>query len=220
MKALIIAAVLILVCALLLFQPGGYLVVNNPEKSDAIVMLGGSQVDGRYWRAMELLRGGYGQHLLVDVDTGQIYGQSYADLAGKFIAQTAGANAPQVSLCMIEGDSTKEEAAQVAGCLARLQLTTRSAVLVTDDYHTRRALSIFRHCLPQIHWTAASDQQRLPIWAALVETSRMGKNLSYRMGEAALVGGVRPLEVLRAMLRFLGGCGAVERPKHGCSGQG
>ncbi len=156
MKTLIIAAVLILVCALLFFQPGGYLVVNDPEKSDAIVMLGGSQVDGRYWRAMELLRRGYGQHLLVDVDRGQIYGQSYADLAAKFVSQTAGENAPQVSLCMIEGDSTREEAAQAAGCLARLQVKIHSAVLVTDDYHTRRALSIFRHCLPQIHWTAGA----------------------------------------------------------------
>jgi uncharacterized SAM-binding protein YcdF (DUF218 family) len=156
MKSLIIAAVLILVCLLLFFQPGDYLVVNNPEKSDAIVMLGGGQVDGRYWHALNLLRDGYGQHLLVDALAGQTYGQSYADLAAGFIARTAGENISQVSVCVIKGDSTKDEAPQVGKCLARLQPPPHSVVLVTDDYHTRRALSIFRRRLPQVRWTAAA----------------------------------------------------------------
>src|ERR1035437_5198258 len=93
MKTLIIAAVLILIGVLLLFQPGDYLIVNNPEKSDAIVMLAGDQVDLRYWRALEQLRGGYRHHLLVDTGTGRVYGQSYSDLATGFIARTAGENA-------------------------------------------------------------------------------------------------------------------------------
>ena len=156
MKTLIIAAVLILICVLLLFQPGDYLIVNNPEKSDAIVMLAGDQVDLRYWRALELLRGGYGHHLLVDTGTGRVYGQSYSDLATGFIARTAGENASQVSLCIVKGDSTKEEAPQVGECLEKLQPAPHSVLLVTDDYHTRRALSIFRQRLPQIHWTAAA----------------------------------------------------------------
>ena len=62
MKSLIVAGVLILVCLLLFFQPGNYLIVNDAEKSDAIVMLAGDQVDQRYWRALDLLRGGYGHH--------------------------------------------------------------------------------------------------------------------------------------------------------------
>jgi len=156
MKTLIIAAVLILICVLLFLQPGDYLIVNDPEKSDAIVMLAGDQVDLRYWRALELLRGGYGHHLLVDTGTGQVYGQPYSELAAGFIARTAGENASQVSLCIIKGDSTKEEAPQVGECLAKLQPAPHSVLLVTDDYHTRRALSIFRQRLPQLHWTAGA----------------------------------------------------------------
>lgn len=156
MKFLVVAAVLILICVLLFFQPGGYLVVNDAEKSDAIVVLFGDQVDERYWRALDLLRGGYGHHLLVDAGPGQIYGQSYLDLAANFIARTAGENASQVSICTIQGDSTKAEAPQVGECLAKLQPPPHSVVLVTDDYHTRRALSIFRQRLPQIHWTAGA----------------------------------------------------------------
>ena len=156
MKFLIVASALILICALLFFQPGGYLIVNNAEKSDAIVVLGGDQVDARYWRALELLRNGYGQHLVVDTLAGRVYGQSYADLAADFITRTAGENVPQVSICIIKGDSTKEEAPQVGECLAKLQPQPHSVVLVTDDYHTRRALSIFRQRLAQIHWTAGA----------------------------------------------------------------
>jgi len=156
MKTPIIAAVLILICVLLFLQPGDYLIVNDPEKSDAIVMLAGDQVDQRYWRALELLRGGYGHHLLVDTGTGQAYGQPYSELAAGFIARTAGENTSQVSLCIIKGDSTKEEAPQVGECLAKLQPAPHSVLLVTDDYHTRRSLSIFGQRLPQLHWTAGA----------------------------------------------------------------
>ena len=53
MKSLIVVAILMLICVLLFFQPGGYLIVNNPEKSDALVMLAGDQVDRRYWHALQ-----------------------------------------------------------------------------------------------------------------------------------------------------------------------
>jgi|SRR5271166_1419803 len=156
MKRLTIAAIVLLVCALLFLQPGGYLIINNPEKSDAIIVLGGDQIDGRYWRALELLRAGYGHHVLVDTRPGEVFGHPYSALAADFITRTAGANASQVSICIIGGDSTKEEAPQVGECLERLQPAPRSAILVTDDYHTRRALSIFRQRLPQYHWTAGA----------------------------------------------------------------
>jgi DUF218 domain-containing protein len=156
-KPLTIAAIVFLVCALLFLQPGGYLIVNSPQKSDAIVVLWGDQATARYLHALELLRSGYGQHLVVDAHAGQIYGQSIAALATDFVARTAGENASQVSLCIIGGESTKEEAREVEQCLERLQPAPHSAILVTDDYHTRRALSIFRQRLPQYRWTAAAN---------------------------------------------------------------
>lgn len=157
MKALtVIFVILLLAAALLFFQPGGSLVVNYPEKSDAIVTLGGSQVDGRYYRGLELLRAGYGRHLVVDVVEGVTFGRRYTDLATNFIAHTAGENASQVSICVIRGDSTKDEAPQVGDCLQRLQPAPRSVILVTDDYHTRRALFIFRNREPQYHWVPAA----------------------------------------------------------------
>jgi len=153
--AIIFAAVVL--CLLTWFlQPGGQLVVNNAEKSDAIVVLAGSAADARYWRGMDLLRTGYGQHLFLDAVAGVSYGHSMIELAQDFVNRTAGANASQVSVCPVEGDSTKDEAPQVNTCLQQLQPPPHSVLLVTDDYHTRRALSIFRDRLPQYHWTAAA----------------------------------------------------------------
>ena len=74
-------------------QPGNFLIVNNAEKSDAVIVLGGDSADQRYWRGMELLRAGYARHMFVDATTGIAYGHSFVDLAKDYVAHTAGANA-------------------------------------------------------------------------------------------------------------------------------
>jgi uncharacterized SAM-binding protein YcdF (DUF218 family) len=169
MKFLLVPLIMLLAAAAFIFcQPGRYLIVNNPEKSDAIVVLGGDAADQRYWRGMGLLRDGYATHMLVDATTGITYGHSYVDLAKDYIAHTAGASAAQVSVCPIIGDSTKIEATQVDACLQSLQPPPHSVIIATDDYHTRRALSIFRKEMPQYQWTAAAAQDDylfgLPWW--------------------------------------------------------
>ena len=158
-KLFAILLVLVLaVCAFIFIQPGKFLIVNNPEKSDAIVVLGGDAADQRFRRGMELLQAGYARHMFVDASTGTTYGHSYVDLAKDYISHTAGANASQVSVCGINGDSTKFEAQQVDACLQTMQPPPKSVIIATDDYHTRRALSIFRTELPQYQWTAAATK--------------------------------------------------------------
>jgi uncharacterized SAM-binding protein YcdF (DUF218 family) len=169
MKFLIILVIVVLaVCAFIFLQPGKFLIVNNAEKSDAIVVLGGDSADQRYWRGMDLLRAGYARHMFVDATTGVAYGHSFVDLAKEYIGQTAGANASQVSVCRIVGDSTKIEAQQVNACLQTMQPAPQSVIISTDDYHTRRALSIFKTELPQYRWTAAAARAEflfgLPWW--------------------------------------------------------
>ena len=176
------------VCAFIFLQPGKFLIVNNAEKSDAIVVLGGDSADQRYWRGMELLRAGYARHMFVDATTGITYGHSFVDLAKEYVSHTAGANSSQVSVCPIVGDSTKVEAQQVNACLQTMQPPPQSVIIATDDYHTRRALSIFRTELPQYRWTAAPAESRVSLRTAVVEESRVGQDLSDRVGEAALVG--------------------------------
>ena len=93
MKFLVILMVAVLaVCAFIFLQPGRFLIVDNAEKSDAIVVLGGDSADQRYWRGMELLRAGYARHMFVDATTGITYGHSFVDLAKEYVSHTAGAN--------------------------------------------------------------------------------------------------------------------------------
>jgi uncharacterized SAM-binding protein YcdF (DUF218 family) len=169
MKFLLVPLILLLAIALFIFcQPGRFLIVNNAEKSDAIIVLGGDAADQRYWRAMGLLRDGYARHMMVDASTGITYGHSFVDLAKEYVEQTAGPYASRVSVCPIVGDSTKIEAPQVDACLQSLQPPPHSVIIATDDYHTRRALSIFRKELPQYQWTAAATEADflfgLPWW--------------------------------------------------------
>jgi uncharacterized SAM-binding protein YcdF (DUF218 family) len=63
-------------------------------------------------------------------------------------------NVDQVQVCLTQGDSTDEETQYVAQCLHTDQIS--SVLLVTSDFHTRRALSIFKHRLPKYHWSVAA----------------------------------------------------------------
>src|SRR5437868_2267717 len=153
----IFVVVLVLAALLLgLFRfSGEYLIVDHPQKSDIIVVLAGDLNDVRYHRGMELLRNGYGHALLLDASEDFTrYGKTYAAAAADFVRTDAGPIAGRVHVCPIRGDSTAGEAPFVANCLVPYHPHT--VLLVTSDYHTRRAFSIFRRKLPQYRWFAAA----------------------------------------------------------------
>jgi len=136
---------------------GRMLVSDHPERSDVIVVLAGDSQDARYRRGMELLRAGYGKHLFLDASSDSSYfGHTPAEYAEAFLKQDAKAMAAQVSVCPFEEDSTLTETRFVARCLEPLH--PASVLLVTSDWHTARAHSVFTHRLPQYHWSAAAAQ--------------------------------------------------------------
>jgi uncharacterized SAM-binding protein YcdF (DUF218 family) len=167
-KPLIAVAIVGAIAAFGMVRLGDHLVVNHPEQSDLIVVLSGDHNDLRYWRGLELLRGGYGHRMLVDAPADLSYGRSYAQYAADFVAQTAGEKRPQIGICTVTNDSTVQETYDVRRCLAEVNPAPKSVLLVTNDFHTRRALSIFRTRLPQYHWSSAavSDTERFgePWW--------------------------------------------------------
>ncbi len=62
----------------------GILVVDNPEKSDAIVVLAG-ETSARPDRALELLRQGFAPHLVLDAEAGErIYDVPLTGIAQKY----------------------------------------------------------------------------------------------------------------------------------------
>ncbi len=135
-------------------RSGGWLVLDKPTPSDVIVVLEGDVNNQRYWKGLEMLGAGYGRVLLVDVAEDQdMYGHTPADLAREYIEKTAHPSSGRVSVCPIRGDSTVEETRYAANCLRPLQ--PRKVLLVTSDFHSRRAFSIFEKILPQYSWSSA-----------------------------------------------------------------
>jgi DUF218 domain len=161
MRVVIIAIVVALAVVLLGRTAGAYLVLDSPERGDAIVVLGGDRNDCRYYRALRVLNDGNSRLLFFDSNTDEVnFGRTLAAQQEEFIRRSVGKLIDQVRVCPIQGDSTEGETKYVQRCLQDRGLN--SVVLVTSDFHTRRALSIFRQRLPQYHWSvaAARDQTR------------------------------------------------------------
>ena len=137
MRRLIIAAAVVLAVLFLIVQSGSHLTVDHPERSDAILVLAGDRNDVRYWRGLELLRAGYGHQLILDEGAERMFGRTYAEHAADFAARTAGEQTPNISVCVIQHDSTLQETADAARCLAQLQPPPRTVLIVTNDYHMR-----------------------------------------------------------------------------------
>ncbi|HYW40029.1 MAG TPA: YdcF family protein [Terriglobales bacterium] len=141
-----------LIFAALASQAARFLVVDEPEKSDAIVVLAG-ETKVRPARALELLRQGMAPRAFMNAETRDlIYDQHLIDIAQKYVNGLAEAN--RISVCPIVGFSTNAEADDVSRCLQ--SLGAHRVLIVTSDYHTRRALMTFRHRLPQYQFNVAA----------------------------------------------------------------
>jgi len=133
-----------LILIVFLFNAGKILVIDAPQRSDVILVLAG-ETDHRPARGLELLNQGYASRMIIDVPAAsRLYNVSEIDLARSYINTLP--QAAFIDICPIEGLSTRAETHDVNRCLAG---TTSSRVLiVTSDFHTRRALSILRHEIP------------------------------------------------------------------------
>lgn len=138
-KLLYLLAFLIL--TLFFLSAGRILVVDSPQRCDVIVVLAG-ETDHRPARGVELLNQSYAPRMIIDVPAAsRLYNVSEVDVARNYFKTLP--HAAAIDICPIEGLSTRAETHDVDRCLAG---TPSSHVLiVTSDFHTRRALSIFRH---------------------------------------------------------------------------
>jgi uncharacterized SAM-binding protein YcdF (DUF218 family) len=147
-----VLAAFVLIAVWLLSHAASFLVLNNPQHADVILVLEGAADDSRYWRAVQLAKEGYSDRVILDADASRkTYGKSEAELAAAFVSQTAPG---LVQVCSTVQDSTYGETEDAQRCLAPLHVS--SILIVTSDFHTRRALSIFKKRLPQYRWSIAS----------------------------------------------------------------
>jgi uncharacterized SAM-binding protein YcdF (DUF218 family) len=157
-KVRVVLIVFLLAWLLFSVTSGGFLVVNNPQRADVIVVLAG-ETYRRPARGLELLSQNYASRMLLDVPGPEkIYGWSAVELAQRYVQQLP--QRQSVTVCPIFGLSTKTETQDVSRCME--ELGAHSILVVTSDYHTRRALSTFQHELPQykVYVAAAPDPQQ------------------------------------------------------------
>jgi uncharacterized SAM-binding protein YcdF (DUF218 family) len=140
--------ILLVIAFYLLAHAGSFLIVNDPQHADVIVVL-----DGEWPHAVQLQREGYAPRILLDVAVNHmIYGRSEGDLAQEFLEKEK----PQaMEICPIRAQSTYEEVPDVRRCLERRHAT--SAIIVAPNFDTRRVISTFRKRAPQYQWSIAAS---------------------------------------------------------------
>lgn len=195
--SLIIVVLLLAVSTGLLLSRGGYLLVASgplPDHAQASVVLEGS-VQGETARragAMQLLLHGRVGKVMIAVPSRGFWGQPIPEVASRYLQATYGSVAAQhVAFCVMPSgvDSTADEARALINCLK--QRDWRSIILVTSNFHTRRARMIWRRLVsgtkPPFHiWVEGvadgtyqpSDWWRKRIYAKtwLLETTKLIEN--------------------------------------------
>lgn len=131
-----------------------------PQKADAALVLAGDFSGERIKTAAQLVRDGYAPVALVSGPYGA-YGYYENDLAIPF-AVKAGFPESYFKPLPHQAKSTKEEAAAIVPELRRMGAKT--VLLVTSDYHTRRAGNIFRRAAPDLTFyvVGAPDEHFTP----------------------------------------------------------
>jgi len=136
---------------------GAFLVHSEaPSHADVIVVLAGDPYGNRILRAAELVKQGYASKVLVS-GPGGIYGLHECDLAIPFVVKH-GYPASWFIPVPHNAHSTEEEGQDILPVLQELRAHT--VLVVTSDYHTRRAFRTLRAQWPgiDIHMIAAGDQ--------------------------------------------------------------
>jgi len=144
---LLVAAALVLSLPFGLEAAGEYLVYREePFPAEvAVVLAGGERTGNRILKAAELARQGLVKKVLVSGPPA--YGRHESDLAIEF---AVGRGYPREWFLSLPhaGSSTWEEARLITQELRRLEV--KRYLLVTSDYHTRRARACFRRAAPEL----------------------------------------------------------------------
>jgi uncharacterized SAM-binding protein YcdF (DUF218 family) len=152
----LVATGLVLVLATLLFFAGRALVVDDARPSDVAIVLSGGFGDVRIQRGLDLLQRGDTRELILDESTQVLLGRTYSEYAQEYVQRLPPGVREHIHVCSFTGDSTKIELRGIWHCAEAVDPNLSRALLVTSQYHTRRALSIARQLFPRYTWTASA----------------------------------------------------------------
>jgi uncharacterized SAM-binding protein YcdF (DUF218 family) len=189
LRWLLAVAIVIAVC---LLRWGGDLLISSdpePQHVDAAIVLQGSIAAEkvRIAGAINLLQRGIADRALLSVPQESYWGQSIPPAARSYLERTYGNDlAARVDFCETSADvdSTVQEAQALGPCIQEHHW--QSVVIVTSDYHTRRASMLWKRMNrsnPKIHiWVegVADPEFQQPWWRRrqsakiwLMETSKL-----------------------------------------------
>lgn len=137
------ALLLLLLGGAVILRWGGNLLIapdSLPAHADALVVLTGSVhgEEARRQEAFRLFGGGRADHLVLSAPNVMYLGEWVPDLMRRYVERVYGsAPAGRVVLCPQNADSTLEEAQALRPCLEERGWS--SIIVVTSNYHTRRA---------------------------------------------------------------------------------
>jgi uncharacterized SAM-binding protein YcdF (DUF218 family) len=143
----LVTVLLLGVIALTLRYGGDALIADDPLPAHAqvAVMLDGPTegVIARRNLALSLLQQGRVDHVMFAVGRVWLWGEWLPDMVRTYVERTYGADiARRTVACEMNTDSTVEEAEASRGCL--LERGWTSVIVVTSQYHTRRARRIWK----------------------------------------------------------------------------
>ena len=132
---------------------GWWLVVDEPRKADVMVVLAGETYT-RPMRALNLFDQGYAPRLVIDVPANErVFQWSTPELAERWVQGLP--QAKSMTICPIYGLSTRDESHEAQKCWEQ-NGPVHNVLIVTSDFHTRRAISIFRHEAPGTDFSVAA----------------------------------------------------------------
>lgn len=120
--------------------------IQEPEKADMVVVIGGDFFGNRILKGAQLASSGFAPRVLVS-GGGNIYGMHESDYAVPF-AVKHGYNDKLFLRFDYPATSTVDEARAVTKELKRRGV--KKYLLVTNAYHTRRAGKLFRRAAPDL----------------------------------------------------------------------
>ena len=136
---------------------GAYLVKADPvAHADIVLVLDGDPTGRRILTGAQLVRDGYAPQVLVS-GSSNYYGAPSSDLAISFAERNG---FPESSFIHLDGKahSTEEEATLA---IARIrQAGFHRVLLVTSNYHTRRAAAIYRRQAPDLTFITIAAPER------------------------------------------------------------
>ena len=152
MRTFFLRLAVVLLVVLLLANSARFLVIDQPRPADVIVVLAG-ETDKRPARGLDLLRRKFAARMILDVPAdAKLFQWTELDLAQLYVQALP--EAASIAICPIYGLSTKAETQDVSRCLK--DHPTHNVLIVTSDYHTRRALSTFTKEIPGYNYSIAA----------------------------------------------------------------